>query len=136
MVNNVMSEMNPDERSIKRDKFPSSMSAMNVIDLIKDQPNIKIKRNKKTNYRSNGSSHGSGLVLPTKYKLVSGVLSTSIMREKKQPARPLLFTQDINEGKHTFNSSNRQEDIVNLTNLLPPKSSRIPRTHDASPFEN
>lgn len=117
MVTNVMSEMNPDERCLKRDKFPSSMSAMNVIDLMKDQPNIKIKRNKKTNYRSNGSSHGSGLVLPTKYKLVSGVLSTSIMKEKgvlstsimreRKPAKPLLFTQDINDGKHTHNSSNR-----------------------------
>ena len=36
MVNNVMSEMNPDERSLKRGKFLSSMSAMNAVDLIKD----------------------------------------------------------------------------------------------------
>ena len=64
MVNNVMSEMNHDDRSLKRDKFPSSMSGMNIVDLMKEQPNIKIKRNKKTNYRSNGSSHNSGLNLP------------------------------------------------------------------------
>ena len=55
------------------------------------------------------------------------------MRDKK-PKHQLLFTQD--EGKNTYNSSNRQDDIVNLNCILPPKSSRIPRTHDASPFEN
>lgn len=36
----------------------NSVSAMNVIEIMKENPNLKIKRNKKVNYRSYAGSDG------------------------------------------------------------------------------
>lgn len=88
MVNNGMSEMMPLEedqnhgnasQGLQRNKYPSSMSARNIVDIIREQPSLKVKRSKKRQY---GSSNGSGLVLPTKYKMSQGILTQSRMRER------------------------------------------------------
>lgn len=119
-------------RKIEKDKFKSTISAMNIVEIMRDQPNIKVKRNKKVNYRSNGGSDGRGLLLPSNYK---GILSTSMLRDKKA-MQGLIFRKDQEEnvGKNSSHAHIRGDHSF-VMSVLPPKSSRQPRTYNSSPFD-
>ena len=58
------SSINESSRGVlEKKKFKSSMSAingMNIVEFMKEHPNMKIRRNKKVNYRTFASSGSDG----------------------------------------------------------------------------